>query len=212
MGKKKRVRVSSTKNKSSWITKLSRRPEMMDSKAAHMWGSAWLIVGAILSWYFKVVPNSMFGFEITSYTPLIWVVALYVVMALVMSIIPIFVALLRNRRVSVKELFGRMLFAHWPVTLLMIPAFSDELSQRIAYMVCMDDMVASYKVNPEYTLLMGLIVLMVGCWYLYWSYLAFRKSVQHGGFLTIVCYLISLPLSYVLTYEAMELVSKLMYR
>jgi ABC-type spermidine/putrescine transport system permease subunit I len=93
-------------------------------------------------------------------------------------------------------MFGRMLFAHWPITLLLVPSF---FINRMAYATFMSDPLVAYANYPTDSLIMAAVVLVVGVWSLYWGYLAFSRATQRKGFVTLLCYVVATPLAYYLS-------------
>lgn len=200
--------------RSSTILTMIDRPATNPSDVALLWGIAWLIIASIVGWYFKIAPSSSFGFVTTGYVSLTWHVVANAIVWVVSCVLPFTYAVLLNRNTRVVELFGRMLFAHWPVTLLMLPAL---IGDKIAYTIFMAglrnfDLATSYDVQPIYSLLMTVIVGIVMLWYLYWSYLAFRKSSQRGGLLVFVGFLAVMIGSYYLSSMTLESVYESIFR
>lgn len=188
----------------SLLTRMLHRPATNSTKVALLWGLAWLIIGSIVAWYFRMVPTSMFGYTVSGYVPLVKVLLMNLVIWAVSSIIPFALAIMRNRNVSMVEVFGRMLFAHWPVTLLMIPALTTDVTRRIAYAAYMNDVSLCFEQAPAYAVLMTIICVVVLLWWLYWSYLAFRRAQRKEGILTLICYVVAMALSFPLTRIVVE--------
>lgn len=160
-----------------------------------MWGLAWLIVGVILGWYLDFVPTSMFGYT-WSAVSLAWNTALGLVMWVSSTVLFYGVALLFSRKVSVVELFGRMLFAHWPVTLLLLPAV---VGDKVAYSTFMSHPAVVFEQMPLYAALMSIFFAVVLVWYLYWGLCAFRKSLSRSGAVVSIAYVVTFVLSYMLS-------------
>ena len=161
-----------------------------------MWGIAWLIIGAIASWHFQFVPTSMIGYTTSGYIPLIWHVAISLTVWVSYGVVFFAFGVMRNRRTGFIEAFGRMLFAHWPITLLLVPGIFFE---RIVYATFMSNPGAAYQLYPYQTVIMTVVAVVVGLWTIYWGYQAFSRATQRPGFVTLLCYLIATPLSYYLS-------------
>ena len=173
------------------IRRMVDRPATNDASMALMWGVAWLIVGAILGWSFDLVPTSMIGYTWGS-APLVWHTAMGLVMWVSSTVIFYAVAITINRKVSIVELFGRMLFAHWPVTILMLPGI---MADKFAYSTYMANPVVAFKQSPVFAALMSIVVVLVMVWYAYWGYCAFRRSTSRSGALIVVAYVVAFVLS-----------------
>ena len=183
------------------LLKFIDRPATNHSDVALLWGIAWLIIASIVGWYFKIVPTSSFGFVTTGYIRLMWHVVINAIVWVVSCVLPFVYAVLLNKNTRIVELFGRMLFAHWPVILLMLPAL---VGDKISYGIFMSGLAdfnlrSSINVQPIYSTLMLIIVGVVLLWYLYWSYLAFRKSAQRGGLLIFLGFVAVMIGSYYLS-------------
>ena len=115
---------------------------------------------------------------------------------------------MRNRRTGVTEMFGRMLFAHWPLTLMLVPGIFID---RIAYATFMHNPGVAYLQYPTETIIMAVTAVVVGLWTLYWGYLAFGRA-SRPGLVSLLCYVVATPLAYYLSrwalaalYEGMAL-------
>lgn len=105
------------------------RPSVIKRNNALLWGLAWLIIASIAGWYFRLLPTSAYGVVVSVYVPLVWYLVLNVVIWITWVLLFYLVAVVVNRRVDSVDLFGRMLFAHWPVTLVMaIPIIGDRIA------------------------------------------------------------------------------------
>ena len=87
-------------------------------------------------------------------------------------------------------------FAHWPITLLIVPGI---FLSRTAYSTFMEYPGVAYANYPTDTIIMAAVAVVVGLWTLYWGYLAFSRATQRAGFLSFVCYVIATPLAYYLS-------------
>lgn len=180
----------------SFIARMLRRPATNSSNNALLWGLAWLIIGVICAWHFAFVPTSMIGYTASVKLPLVWQLALGVAVWVSFGVVYFAFGVMRNRATGVTEMFGRMLFAHWPVTLLLVPG---ALLNRVAYSTFMADPVVAYANYPTDSIIMTAVVVVVGLWALYWGYLAFCRATQRKGFVSFVCYAIATPLAYYLS-------------
>lgn len=180
----------------SFIARMLRRPATNSSNNALLWGLAWLIIGVICAWHFAFVPTSMIGYTASVKLPLVWQLALGVAVWVSFGVVYFAFGVMRNRATGVTEMFGRMLFAHWPVTLLLVPG---ALLNRVAYSTFMSDPVVAYANYPTDSIIMTAVVVVVGLWALYWGYLAFCRATQRKGFVSFVCYAIATPLAYYLS-------------
>ena len=141
-------RVKRGDKEGSLLTRMINRPATNSPKIALLWGLAWLIIASIAAWYFRLEPTSIFGYTVSEYVPLATIFIMHVVIWLTATIIPFAFAVIRNRKVSVVEFFGRMLFAHWPVTLLIVPAIIGSVDHRIAYSIYMADSSLCWNLAP----------------------------------------------------------------
>lgn len=180
----------------SFIARMLQRPATNSSNNALLWGLAWLIVGVICAWHFAFVPTSMIGYTASVKLPLVWQLALGVAVWVSFGVVYFAFGVMRNRATGVTEMFGRMLFAHWPVTLLLVPGV---LLNRVAYSTFMADPVVTYANYPTDSIIIAAVVVVVGLWALYWGYLAFCRATQRKGFVSFVCYAIATPLAYYLS-------------
>lgn len=180
----------------SFIARMFKRPATNSSNNALLWGLAWLIIGVICAWHFAFVPTSMIGYTASVKLPLVWQLALGVAVWVSFGVVYFAFGVMRNRATGVTEMFGRMLFAHWPVTLLLVPGV---LLNRVAYSTFMADPVVAYANYPTDSIIMAAVVVVVGLWALYWGYLAFCRATQRKGFVSLVCYAIATPLAYYLS-------------
>ena len=180
----------------SFIARMLKRPATNSSNNALLWGLAWLIVGVICAWHFAFVPTSMIGYTASVKLPLVWQLALGVAVWVSFGVVYFAFGVMRNRATGVTEMFGCMLFAHWPVTLLLVPGV---LLNRVAYSTFMADPVVAYANYPTDSIIIAAAVVVVGLWALYWGYLAFCRATQRKGFVSFVCYAIATPLAYYLS-------------
>ena len=180
----------------SIFANMLKRPSSSSSNNALLWGLAWLIVGVIASWKMDFVATSMVGYTTAGYIPLIWHLAIGATVWVSYSVVYFAFGVLRNRRTGVTEMFGRMLFAHWPITLLLVPTLFVD---RMAYATFMYNPGVAYLNYPHDTIIMAVTAIVVGLWTLYWGYLAFSRASQRTGLVSLLCYVVATPLAYYLT-------------
>ena len=180
---------------SEYLRSLVRRPATITTNNALLWGLAWLIAGAIIGWHFSLVPTSLTSYT-WGYIPLLWHL-IYALVLWITSCVAIYaIALTINRRVAITELFGRMLFAHWPVVVLMVPGI---VTDRVAYSTYMSNVVVSFSQEPLYATLLSVVVAVVVAWYIFWGYCAFSRSVQRSDATTRILYIVALVVGFVLS-------------
>ena len=169
-----------------------------------LWGIAGLIITSIIGWYFLIAPTSMFGFVPVGYIPLHKHLIINAIIWMVSCALPFVFAVAINRKTNVTELFGRMLYAHWPVMLLMLPAIMGDTNNKIQYATFMKglnsyDLATTMEIQPVYSKMMLVVVVILLVWYLYWSYLAFTKSTGRGGKKIFAIFVVVMCLSQILT-------------
>lgn len=180
----------------SMLINLLKRPYVTSRNNALLWGLAWLIIGVIASWKMDFVATSMVGYTPAGYIPLIWHLAIGATVWVSYSVVYFAFGVLRNRRTGVTEMFGRMLFAHWPITLLLVPTLFVD---RMAYATFMYNPGVAYSNYPHDTIIMAATAIVVGLWTLYWGYLAFSRASQRTGLVSLLCYVVATALAYYLT-------------
>ena len=176
----------------SFWKRIVTRPAVISANNALLLGVAWLIIGAIAAWHFRFVPTSMIGYTTSGYIPLIWHVAFVAVMWISFAVVYFAFGVMCNRETGVVELFGRMLFAHWPLTLLHVPGM---FVNRVAYATFMDNAVVAFKTYPHDSTIMAVVALVVFVWALYWGCLAFSRATQRKGAVMLICYVIATMLA-----------------
>ena len=178
---------------------LLHRPVAISTRNALLWGLFWLLGSAILGWHFFVVPTSLVGYtwgSVTLLTQTIYALLMLVSLALSMVV----VALMYSPKVGVGELVGRMLYAHAPITLLMLPAI---IGDKVAYSIFMVNPFNT-QLSTLYVVLMVLFVAFILVWYIYWSYIAFSRSVNRKGWRVIAVFGVAMMLSYILSKEMLS--------
>lgn len=173
---------------------LIRRPATISAKKALLWGLFWMLVGAILGWYFSIVPTSIVDYT-WGRTALINYVIYGVAIWVALSLPTLLVVLFAGRKVVVWELFGRMLFAHIPVTFIMLPAMFGD---KVAYSTFMATPLSS-QLSTLYIVLMLVYVVAFVVWFFYWGYVAFRQITQFKGWSGVMLYSATIYISYLLS-------------
>lgn len=191
--------------KGSLFKRMLQRPASSSRNNALLWGVAWLIIGVIVAWYFQFVPTSMIGYTESGYISLAWQLAIAAAVWMAYGIVYFAFAVMRHRATGVTELFGRMLFAHWPITLMLVPGIFID---RIAYSTFMANPVVAFAKHPTETMIMGAVAVVVGLWTIYWGYLAFCRATQRTGFLSLLCYVVATPLAYYLSIMVVNAIFK----
>jgi hypothetical protein len=166
----------------------------ISKKNALLWGLFWLLGSAILGWHFSIVPTSVVGYTWGGVALLSE--AIYALFILVSLVLPSVVAvLLLNRKADVVELSGRMLYAHAPVTLLMLPAIWGD---KVIYSTFMANPFNA-QLSSLYVVLMLVFVVTILVWYLYWSFDAFRSVSGRRGWGVLILFCGVEVLSYMLS-------------
>ena len=177
------------------------RPATMSAKNALLWGLFWMLGGAILGWYFALVPTSSVGYTWGS-TALIKHVIYGVVIWVALALPTLLVVWFARRESAAWEVFGRILFAHMPITFLMFPAM---FGSKVAYSTFMRSPFSA-QLSTTYIVLMSLYVAVILVWYLYWSFVAFRHVAQFKGWLGVMIFGATTLVSYILSeYAILEL-------
>ena len=181
-----------------------RRPATIPAKKALLWGLFWMLGGAIIGWYFSLVPTSIVDYT-WGRTALINYVIYGVAMWVSLSIPTLLITLWLNRGVGVWEVFGRMLYAHIPVTFIMLPAMFGD---KVAYSTFMSSPLSS-QLSIIYTLLMLIYVVALVAWFFYWSYITFRKITQLKGWLSVLIFSVAIQCSYWMSEYVIEELMKM---
>lgn len=176
-----------------------RRPETITTNNAILWGMAWLIIMAILGWYFDIVPSSAFSFVVTTHIRLAWSVAICLTQWITWTLLFLVLALVRNRATKSNELFGRMLFAHWPVVLVMLPGV---VYDRLAFATYMSSPLVAFELYPTFSIVQTAIVVVVLVWWLYWSYQAYSVTTERNKLADKLLFVVVALLSGLVSYVA----------
>ena len=193
------------------------RPTSRQSDVTLLWGIAWLIIISIIGWYFRIAPMSIFGFIPVGYVSLLWHVVLNTIIWVVSCVLPFAYAMYINRKTRTVELFGRMLYAHWPAMLLMLPGIVGGESRIYMYSTYMSglnryNLAQSFELYPEYTTLMLIMTCVILIWYVYWSYNAFSGATKCKGLRFFALYILVVMCSQYLTAITLEEVYKSLLR
>lgn len=179
----------------SWFGRFMRRPERISRNNALLWGVAWLIIASMAGWYFRVLPSSAFGLMVSDYVPLTWHVALNATMWITFTLPMYLLLVLTYGRVDIIEVFGRVLFAHWPVTLLLLlPILGD----RVAFATFSEDITLGFKLYTSESVVYLAVMIIVAVWWVVWSYRALREAsrnvTDHVGWIFVVGMLLGMVL------------------
>lgn len=198
----------SSKKKEKWniVKDVINRPTSRPSDVTLLWGIAWLIISSIVGWYFRIAPTSVLGFIEVGYIPLLWHVVLNVIIWIVSCVLPFAYATYVCRKTRTVELFGRMLYAHWPVMLLMLPGVVGDKVAYNVYMSGLDryDLSTSFSINPQYSTLMLIMTCVILIWYLYWSYNAFSGTTKRNSVGIFALYVLVIMVSQYFTVITLE--------
>lgn len=180
--------------KAFWMS-LLRHPAVMSIRNAVLWGVFWLLVATIAGWYYNVVPASVVSYTwggVSLLTGVVMSVSMWLA-----AVLPLyFGAMVVERGVRLGELFGRTLFAHSVVTLLMLPVmFGDQL----AYSLFVSDPLDSLSGDWFYGWGVLLLAVVTLVWYLYWCYLGFSTSVKRSDKWVVVVYAVAQVVAVVLS-------------
>ncbi len=153
-----------------------------------------MLGGAILGWYFSLVPTSIVGYT-WGRTALMNYVVYGVAIWLSLALPTLVVVWFAERKVVVWEVFGRMLYAHIPITFMMLPAMFGD---KVAYSTFMSSPLSS-QLSTLYIVLMLLYVVALVVWFFYWGYAAFRYLTQLKGWYSVMLYSATIYGSYLLS-------------
>jgi hypothetical protein len=105
--------------------------DTLSTQNALLWGVAWLIISTLGGWYYGLMPVSAVGYDVVAHLPLVWHLMLNLVVWLVAASLLYVVILLYNRKAKFVDSYGRLLFAHWPATLLLLPVGKQQTAIAI---------------------------------------------------------------------------------
>lgn len=183
------------------------RPTNLSTSKALLGGLAWLIVSAIMGWHFDFVPNSIIGFQ-WDYAPL-YVNLLYEVVLMATSVVIFYLVaiVVVSRKTPFVDMVGRMLYAHAPVALLMLPGI---LFDKVYYSI--------FSASPKLLLsnlslgdmAMLLYIVVIAMWYFYWSFCAFRRSAGRKDYVVVVAFVVAMWLSAYCSTQALSMIVSLL--
>lgn len=153
-----------------------------------------MLGGAILGWYFSIVPTSVVGYT-WGRTALMNYVVYGVAIWLSLALPVLCVVWFSGRKVALWEVFGRMLYAHIPVTFIMLPAMFGD---KVAYSTFMSSPLSS-QLSTLYIVLMLLYVVALVAWFFRWGYAAFGQVTQLKGWYSVMLYSVAIYGSYLLS-------------
>ena len=153
-----------------------------------------MLGGAILGWYFSIVPTSVVGYT-WGRTALMNYVVYGVAIWLSLALPVLCVVCFSGRKVALWEVFGRMLYAHIPVTFIMLPAMFGD---KVAYSTFMSSPLSS-QLSTLYIVLMLLYVVALVAWFFRWGYAAFGQVTQLKGWYSVMLYSAAIYGSYLLS-------------
>lgn len=167
--------------------RLAWRPALLDRRQALLRGLAWLIVAAMLSWYFRVMPTSTIAFDVAGYVALWKCLVEQLLLWGVTAVMLYLVAALAGGECSFKELASRVLYARVPIYLLMLPALVGGF--RVEFAVVVNDPMRAFG-ESAVAIAYALFAIVVVVAYLWWSYRAFVKvrgveDVRGGVFFVV---------------------------
>lgn len=180
------------------------RPAETPTRNALMWGVAWLIISAIGGWHLHLAPTSALGYDLFGYMPLLWHLAINVALGIAFTLPFILAALIVNRKASVVETFSRLLFAHWPAVLMLLPALAVSGNR---YALLNNNLRVAYELDATSATLFALLLAVVVVWIVRWAYVAFRKATQRGGYVMLMLFGVAL----IVAAKATEWVLQLIY-
>ena len=98
-----------------------------------------------------------------------------------------------------------MLFAHMPVTLLMLPAMFGDKVDYSTFMLSP----FNSQLSTAYSAWMSLYVVAILVWYLYWSYVAFRRVTQFKDWRGVIVFGVITTISYLFSEYALGALAKM---
>jgi hypothetical protein len=157
------------------------RAENISKTNALLWGVAWLIISTIAGWRLLLAPAGVVGYDVVGYMPLAHHLLLNAVVWMCLASVVYLFMLLLNSKAKFVDSYARLLFAHWPVTLMLLPAL---VVGKVKYAMFVNDFMALLHADALTAVLMALLSVVIVVWTLYWSYAAFRRGVSRGGWAT----------------------------
>lgn len=179
------------------------RPAENPTRNALMWGVAWLIISAIGGWHLHLAPTSALGYDLFGYMPLLWHLAINVALGIAFTLPFILAALIVNRQASIVETFSRLLFAHWPAVLMLLPAMTVSCDR---YALLNNNLRVAFDLDATSATLFALLLAVVVVWVVRWAYVAFRKATQRGGYVMLMLFGVALIVAAKATEWALQLI------
>lgn len=204
MSEEKRTKVASLPSLKDILKSVVNRPAINTTRNALMWGVAWLIISAIGGWHLHLAPTSALGYDLLGYMPLLWHLAINVALGIAFTLPFILAALIVNRQASIVETFSRLLFAHWPAVLMLLPAMTVSGDR---YALLNNNLRVAYELDATSATLFALLLAVVVVWIVRWAYVAFRKATQRGGYVMLMLFGVAL----IVAAKATEWVLQLIY-
>lgn len=164
-----------------FIHRIVHRVESISQTNALLWGVAWLIISTIAGWYLCLAPTGVVGYDVVGYMPLVRHLVLNCVVWISMASVVYIFMLILNTKAKFVDSYARLLFAHWPVTLLLLPVF---VVGKVKYAMFCNEFMTLLQGDALTAVLMALYCLVIVVWMLYWSYTAFRRGVEREGWAT----------------------------
>lgn len=196
MSRERRPKMTSLPSLKEVFINLNNRPASCTTRNALMWGVAWIIVSTIGGWHFHLAPTSALGYDLYGYMPLLWHLVINFVQAIVFTLPFIVVVLILNHKASISETFSRVLFAHWPATLLLLPAIFVSGNQ---YALLTNNLRVAFESDATAATLFALLLVVVVVWIVRWVYVAFRKVTPRMGYVTLMLFGVALVVATVAT-------------
>ena len=179
------------------------RPAENPTRNALMWGVAWLIISAIGGWHLHLAPTSALGYDLFGYMPLLWHLAINVALGIAFTLPFILAALIVNRKASIVETFSRLLFAHWPAVLMLLPAMTVSGDR---YALLNNNLRVAYELDATSATLFTLLLAVVVMWIVRWAYVAFRKVTARCGYVGLMLFGVALFVAAKATEWALQLI------
>lgn len=163
------------------LCRLVNRVDDISTQNALLWGLAWLIISTIAGWYLCVMPMSVVGYDVVGYMSLWWHLMLNLMVWIIPSSVLYVIILFHSRAAKVTDCYARLLFAHWPATLLLLPVV---VIGKVKYAIFSNDFMQLLRGDALEAVLMALFCVVIVVWMLYWSYVAFRRGAGRGDWTT----------------------------
>ena len=203
MSEERRTKVASLPSLKDIFKSVVNRPAENPTRNALMWGVAWLIISAIGGWHLHLAPTSALGYDLFGYMPLLWHLAINVALGIAFTLPFILAALIVNRQASIVETFSRLLFAHWPAVLMLLPAMTVSGDR---YALLNNNLRVAFELDATSATLFALLLAVVVVWIVRWAYVAFRKATQRGGYVMLMLFGVALIVAAKATEWALQVI------